>query len=77
MSHARLLVCADEEDAEAIRFTRFRRVQQQTHIDAVGIDVGIDAAVGIAGQIGNDAAPIRRAIQSGDRTIRKNLVDRP
>ena len=73
----RLLIRADQEDAQPIRLAVAERMQRQADVDAVRVDVLIDAAVRIAGEIGDHAAPLRRTIEAFDRHDRKHLIDRP
>ena len=73
----RLLVGADQEDAEPVALATLRTVQRQRAVERFRFDVGVDAAIRIAGQVGDHAAPVRPFVEARDRHDRKHLVDRP
>src|SRR4249919_296743 len=72
-----LLVRAHQEEAQAVRLAVPHFVQRQRAVEALGLDVGIDHAVGVAGHVGDHAAARRRFVQAFDRRDREHLVDRP
>ena len=73
----RVLVGADQEEADAVAFARFRCVQAHGAVEVAVVHVLVDAAVGVAGEVGDHAAPGRCFVEARDRRDREHLVDGP
>src|SRR3546814_1414630 len=58
------LVRADEEEAEAIALALAQLVQRQRSVQVLVLDVGVDLAVRVAGQVGDDAAAGRFLVEA-------------
>src|SRR5690606_2135821 len=54
-----LLVGADQEEAEPVALTRLQRMHRHRGVERLVLDIGVDAAVGVAGQIGEDRKSTR------------------
>ena len=52
-------------------------MQRQRGVEVLVLDVGVDLAVGVAGEVGDDAALRRPLVEAFDRHDREHLVDRP
>jgi hypothetical protein len=52
-------------------------MQRQAHVDAIGIDVVVDATIRIAGEVDDHAAPGRLFIETRHRHDREDLPDCP
>jgi hypothetical protein len=72
-----LLIGADHENSQAVAFAFVQRMHGQRMAERPRLHIGIDAAVGIAGQVGDHAVTQRTFIQTRDRHDRKHLVDGP
>ncbi|MNQ67247.1 hypothetical protein D3C85_817630 [compost metagenome] len=72
-----LLVGADQEHAEQVVLALAQRMHRQAGLDALLVDVVLDLAVGVAGQVLQHRASLRLLIEAMDRQDRQNLVDRP
>src|SRR3990167_7530311 len=71
------LVRADEEDAQAVALAHPRAMQRQGAVERFGFDIGVDASIRVAGQVGDHATTIGLLVQAADRHDREYLVDRP
>src|SRR3546814_14882862 len=71
------LIRADHEEADQVRRVLLQWVQRQRRHQAFAIDVLVEPAVGVAGQIAESRAHIRAFIEPVDRHERKYLIERP
>ena len=71
------LVGADQEDTQQVVFTLFQRVYRQAGLDALLVDVLLDLAVGVAGQVLQYRAAHRFFVEAVQRQDRQYLADGP